>query len=436
MVSIGTWKDQTKVHQNAGMNANWEVDMNVNVDRKMCEEGKFDVVLRNKGYVDDKVIGSGQISLRRAACKLDTLTELSVDLKSDKGKAAGRVVLYVELEKEVMDSDWVLDKNFTFGIFKVSKILAFNLKNSEYMGKQDPFVVLSVGSWTEKTHAIDEAGDNACWEYLSMETDMDRNMVESVALDVKVFDENHGRADALIGTGTVSLRPCGAQVDKIVDLRVKLVDEGGKSSGRLLISAALNSIQADELAAELPASFEEGVLAIQRIVVSMNKQKSIIGGGGNYSAHLALNDFQVTTPTVTSAEENPVWNFLDYKVPCDVKTVKTGQIRIEVISKGVARDSSMGTSLLDIKRTCSKLGSDVQLTGDLLNKKGVSCGKAFILARLVQGAVLSKAVLELPPGFSAGIVTITGLKAIGLANKEFMGKQVRNSASLSGIYLL
>jgi hypothetical protein len=96
----------------------------------------------------------------------------------------------------------------------------------------------------------------------------------------------------------------------------------------------------------------------------------------------------------------------------------------------------MGTSLLDIKRTCSKLGSDVQLTGDLLNKKGVSCGKAFILARLVQGAALSKAVLELPPGFSAGIVTITGLKAIGLANKEFMGKQVRNSASFSKIYLL
>ena len=426
MVSIGTWKDQTKVLQNVGTNAIWELDMNVNVDRKTCEEGKFDVVLRNKGNVDDKLIGSGQVSLRRAASKLDTLTELSMDLKSDKGKAAGRVVLYAELQKEVLDSDWVIDKNFTFGILKVSKISAFNLKNTEYLGKQDPYVVLSLGSWTEKTHAIDEAGDNACWEYLSMETDMDRHMVESVTLDVKVFDENHGRADALIGTGSVSLKSCGAQIDKLVELRVKLVDEEGKSSGRLVISATLNSIQADELTADLPASFEEGLLAVQRIVVSMNKQKSIIGGGGNYSVRLSLNDFQVTTPTVASAEDNPVWNFLDYKIPCDVKTVKTGQVSIEVISKGTLKDSSLGVSLLDIKRTVSKLGSDVQLVGDLLDKKGVSRGKVFILARLVQGAALSKAVLDLPPGFTAGIVTITGLKAIGLANKELLGKQVRN----------
>ena len=422
-----SWTEKTAINTNAGRNSVWDsLDMTLEVDKKVCEDGKLNVTVRNKGHVEDVLIGSGDFSLRKAASKLEDLVEVTCPLKNSKGKPAGRVVLYTQLKKEIKDEDVLIDPKFTFGNFKITRILAFNLKNVELIGNQDPYVKLSLGAWTGKTHTINGAGDHASWEFLTFEMDMDRQTLESnIPLEVQVFDENQARSDALIGSGSATIKACGAQINKEIDLKVSLVDSKGKASGRLTLTCSLCPLEKE---VELPASFEEGLLSVQRIVVSLHKKKGLFNWtGGKYSLRLSLNDsYHAETTAVSSAEDNPVWNYLDNKVPCDVKAVKTGQLKIEVISKAALtqHDSVVGVSMVDIRRAGSKLNSDVELIGSLEDKDGQTLGQVTVLARLVQGAALSKAVLDLPAGFTAGIITMTGFKAMGLVNKELMGKQV------------
>jgi hypothetical protein len=424
IVKMGEWTDKTKINYNEGTDSVWDsLDMNLSVDKTICEEGKFEVVVKTKKTVGETVVGVGEVSLRRAVAKLNSVAELSLDLKNAKGQSAGRVVLYVELQKEVKESDWVIDSNFKFGILKVIDISAFSLKNTELLGKQDPYVVLSIGDWTDKTYTINEAGDDASWKFLPIQCDMNRQLLESSALDVKVWDENSGRADALIGVGSASLISCGAQIDKIVELRVKLVDEKGQPAGRLVINCSLCSIEKE---AELPVTFENGLIHVKRISVVFDKQRNWFGssGSGGGVLRLSCGDFSANATVESNVSDNFTLNYLDYKIPVDVKVIKVGLLGVEIISKQLLQDKQLGIASIELKRAGSKLNSDVELIGELRTSANVACGKIVVQVNLSPVAALSRPVLDLPQGFSVGIVTISAIKAFGLKNNEVLGKQV------------
>ena len=49
----------------------------------------------------------------------------------------------------------------------VESIQASDLVGGDFIGKQDPYVVFSLGDWTAKTMTKDSAGRNALWENIT-----------------------------------------------------------------------------------------------------------------------------------------------------------------------------------------------------------------------------------------------------------------------------
>ena len=433
LLKLADWTAQTKVKDNAGTDCVWdELDLETDVDVGALQTLAFEVKVMNKNNLRSHAeIGAGSVALRRAGTQVGQLVELSVNLFAPNGgKPAGRVVLHVQILPEESEGSYALPVDFAFGHFKVNKISAFNLKNTELHGLQDPYIKLKLGEWEAQTYTQDEAGSDATWNFLAIGCDLVREALTGQMLEVAAFDENKGRAHALIGTGAVSLLKSAAHLGEEVELKVKLVDSQGKPSGRVTIFGALSL---PELEAELPESFVEGMLQIRRLSAFALKNSEMLGlKKGDPYMRLRLNDFQADTKVLRGAGENPVWKSLDLEALCDVKTVRVGELVVEAWEKNNAfGDKLLASCEIPMKRCGGKLGQEVELIGHLKTAKGERRGEVNILVQLNPLATLSLPELGLPEGFAVGTVRITKIQALGLQNKEILGgKQVLHTKLL------
>ena len=428
MLKLGSWSAQTKVLDNAGTNCMWDLlDMEIDVGREAVESSAFEVQVMNKNNLRaHSLIGSGITPIRMAGVKLGEVVELTTELKDSKGNAAGRIVLYVEVKVEEDESTYALPADFQFGHFKVSRITAFNLRNTELMGlgMQDPFVVLALGDWSEQTFTKDDAGSDASWDFLSMGCDVYRDSVETQKLSVQVFDENSGRSNVLIGSAEISLMKCGAHLDEEVELKCTLLDDKQQNPAGKVVLYATVSRPEPEL--ELPDTFKEGLLKIKRVSVFGLKNSEMFGlSKGDPYMRLQLNDFIAKTKALSNAGENPAWQHLDFETRCNVKTVKVGQLLVEAWDKNsITSDKKLSSCELPIKKAGGNLEKDVELSGVLKTDTGEDRGKVVVLAQLLPVAALSLPELQLPKDFQVGIIKFVKIQTIGLANKEWLGKQV------------
>ena len=423
MLQLGAWTDQTKVKDNAGTNCIWDLlSMETEVDKATLQTGTFEVKVMNSNSLRSHTeIGTGKVTVRRAAVQLKQVVELSVDLTNSKtGKPAGRVVLHVELLPEELEESYALPADFEFGRLQISRIEAFNLKNMELIGLQDPFIALKYGDWTEKTYTQDDAGSDAVWKFLAIGCDVTRAAMQAQVLEVTAWDENKGRAHALIGTGTVSLMKAAAHLTEEVELKVKLLDAEGGSAGKVSLFGTLTIPEPD---AELPDTFVEGAMKIKRVSVFGLKNSEMFGlKKGDPFIKIKLNDFKAETKVLKSAGENPIWSNLDFITNVDVRTVKVGELVVEAWEKnsGMFGDKLLASSEILIKRCGGKLGQEVELIAKLKTEKGEDRGEVNVLVQLDPVAELSQPDLGLPEKFVVGTVRITKIQALGLDNKEFM----------------
>jgi hypothetical protein len=413
------------LNSSAGTDTLWEnIDMDIPVSKSDLESGNFKVDICHKNELgNDVIIGSGSVGIRRAAAQLDQLKDLSISLIDSKQKASGRVVINVVISKSKSD-DYKIPPDFEVGTFTISKINAFNLKNTEFVGKQDPYVVLKFGDWTDKTHTKDEAGDNATWDFLSIDCEnITKQSLASQQLEVSVFDENTTRSHVLIGKGSVSLLKCASNIKEVQKLSIDLLDEKNKNSGKVVIFGALSIFEKE---VELPASFEEGILKVTRISAINLKNKEFLSEGDPY-VKLSLLQYKVETDVQMNKGENATWNFLDYQFRVDKKFVKGGEIEVEVWDKETLAmsDKFIGKASIPFKRAGSKLGTTTELEkAKLKNLKNEDVGSIILEVELHEVPALVKPKLELPKDFKIGTIYITEIEAIGLKNREILGKQV------------
>lgn len=134
----------------------------------------------------------------------------------------------------------IRDKNIAYTL-NVSCIQCSNLRNVELLGKNDPFVVLELGSSSIETEAIDNAGANAIFEDKNMMMEcITENILIENELKVSVYDHNDLRAHVLIGAGQISLSsifntPLGIEVQMLVNL-------SPANSGTVKLWVSLNSM--------------------------------------------------------------------------------------------------------------------------------------------------------------------------------------------------
>lgn len=418
-LKMNTWAEETNVLIDGGTNCIWDMlDLQIPITKSSLSDGILEVEVKDK----KNIIGSGKVPIRRAGMKLNTLIELSIDLnrsKSGKDIPAGRIVVYIEVKKPELEEDLVLDPEFQSGILTIDKIATFNLKNTELFGLQDPYCVLKCGNWTDKTYTKDNAGGNVIWNYLNMSTTVYSESILSQSLEILVYDENSGSKDVLIGKGSISLLKCGAKIGEEVELHVTLTDETTKDkTGKVVL---YSTIKLPEIEQELPDSFDLGVLSIKRITILGLKNSKVFGKNDPF-IHLKLDSFDEKTKTLQNEGQNPTWDYLDYKIPCNKKIILTGSLLVEAWDEKNMKDSKVGFVNLSLRRAGSYVGKDTEISAELQSDKGGVVGRVILLVQLNAKISLPEPDLGLPDDFIGNII-ITKIQAKSLKNKEFIGKQ-------------
>ena len=434
LLSLGNWEGHTNSLTDSGSNVMWDfLDMKlvVNVDMlKANDKSKRTIVVAVKdknSLRKDALIGTGEVDISKAFATLGNEVELSVDLLDEKNKVAGTLVLYSTVTNGVEpdEKDLKVSPDFEFGTLNIGKIRSFELKNTELIGLQDPFVELQLGSWEDKTYTKDEGGGDVLWDFLDLHCDVTAEMLSTERMMITVWDENKGLKNALIGRGSCSLVKPGASVGKEVEVTVNLTDDKDKYSGRLVLFFTLHN-EAELQEGVIPNTFTRGELRVRRINGFSLKNTEWIGKQDPYVILKMGDMLHLKTKALEDAGSNPSWKQLDYKCILSARAVKVEEVEVEVWDKNKTSDTIIGQGHISLRQAACFLGTEVELRTSLVTKKGKAAGRlniGVVLKELPPEAV--DVDLKLPKSFKSGIIHFHKIIARGLQNKEFAGgKQV------------
>jgi hypothetical protein len=421
-----TWTEKTNTLTNKGGDAIWDfLDYKVDVTADVLKNEKLVITAKdnNSKLVGDTVIGMGTASLRKAGANINKEVEVNLPLFDPKTptKQTGRAVIYMTAHPPE-ELQYSIPEEFKFGTLNIVRIRTFDLKNTELVGEADPFVVLKFGDWTDKTYTQDDAGGTVLWDFLDIKCDVTDESILNTDLQVAAWDENKGRKNAFIGSGSVKLLKAAANLGSEVEFSVPLLDEKNKNAGRVVVYCVIS----EESILEIPETFAKGELAITRISASKLKNTELFGSKQNCYAKIELGKFSQSTSVVNQNGLNPVWDRLDYKTIVSAQTIKAREITVELWNKNSTRsDVLIGTAQLSLRRAGAKLNKETETFGELLDSKGEVTGRVTLMVRLKELPPDVEPDLDLPPKFKNGVIEVLRITAFGLKNKELVGKQVR-----------
>lgn len=112
------------------------------------------------------------------------------------------------------------------GSLEVRVMSAYDLRHVQSLGRQDPYVVLRIGTFTETTKVAKDAGRQATWN-----ESMHFHIGSEAAFTVSVMDKNKLLSDKFIGSATIPLGPVRQQRSQKV--AVGLLDERRRPAGSI-----------------------------------------------------------------------------------------------------------------------------------------------------------------------------------------------------------
>jgi hypothetical protein len=281
-LKIGEWSDKTYTKDEGGGDVLWEfLDLRCDVTPDMVTNTPLEITVwdENKGR-KNALIGRATSRLIKAGASLGQEVELSVTLVDEKEKYAGRLLIFAILNNEAEDQDGVISDDFVRGELKIKRVNCFGLRNTELIGKQDPFVQLDLNDcdFHEVTPSQEDVGANPIWNHLDYSTIVNPTIVKIGSIQIKVWDHNRV-GNTLIGSGEVSIRKAGCCLGGDVELRSKIADANGNFAGRVVLLANIRSLppESSDSAISLPDSFTSGIIHFNRIAVTGLKNKEFLG---------------------------------------------------------------------------------------------------------------------------------------------------------------
>ena len=284
-IRLGSWETRTEVINNGGSNPSWKdlyFKTDVTSDMIINESVKVQVYDHNiSGAV---LIGSADMALYKAMDPDNIGREVSLDvnLHDSKGKQVGTATFGVILKRHqaAVSKDAPIAEGFTDGLLLVTKINAYKLKNTELIGKQDPYVKLIYDTAPfQRTIHQDNAGASAVWNFLRLSFEVSARSLLSIPLRVEVWDYNVS-GDTKIGTGDISVRSVASALDTDKELEVNLVASDGKSEAGLVVLTCKVIKKIAKVDTSLKVSIPDGLLGavtITRITVSDAQNTEWIG---------------------------------------------------------------------------------------------------------------------------------------------------------------
>ena len=173
--------------------------------------------------------GQGIVMHRRAF-------PLQPDPRKPTERIPGAIVIRLEdptgeMTPELQEYDGSVRPPTPQGLLEVTLVEARDLKKMDLLGKNDPYVVITVEGRTMRSTTIDGGGSKPSWcrdggggEVLEFEVE------QAVAIELAVYDEDQD-ADDLIGTAIVELDHAPENQDWALEDWFEIEDHKGKTTG-------------------------------------------------------------------------------------------------------------------------------------------------------------------------------------------------------------
>jgi hypothetical protein len=423
-LTLGAWTEQTSVCTNAGGNVLWN-------DVKVREEFPVNTLLHQpmeiavfdkNQYRKNVLIGRGQVSLKRAVYSLGREIELVAQLQNDRKKDVGRIVMKLELREQSKEGLKTLPADFKEALLHIVRISAFSLPNKEMTGKQDPYVVVKLGDYRDRTPTLQEAGSDPVFDLLDLKPRVTAPILLNRQLEVEVYEDNTVGGDILLGTGTVTLKRV-TTMGEDVDLRVALRDSRGESAGRVLLVARLEDMPLpEEKLAAVPISegFVRGTINVRKICAFGLLNTDIFGTKQDPYVLVKLGDWAAQTRVKDNAGTDCLWEELDMECDVDVPALQSASFQVQVMNKNNLRaHSEIGAGAVAIRRAGSQVGQVVELSVSLVNtKSGKAAGRVVLHVQVLPEVESSYA---LPADFNFGHFKVSRICGFNLRNTELMG---------------
>lgn len=404
----------TKALKNAGGNVEWtDLDYDSLCDSKQLRVGAVECEV----YTSKTLLGKGSVLIKELYHPNGNDCEKTCNLITDKGQVAGKLTLQGQIisEKKYVAPNLDLPKEFTVGHVLISYLEGSQLKNTELLGKQDPYCRLTIGDWSETTCTLNNAGSNPVWPSLEMSAEVNRDVLANEQLVVQFFDQNFSRKDKPLGQGSVSLRPLCPRINQPTELAIDIVDSNGAIMSKAKLIAKL--VLGDEKNAleGLPESvvkIEKGILQITDIrgYDLRGSDFSFLGDKQDPYCILEIGDWNHRTHTVKNVTRTFAWSDLQ-----DVQTL---------VTKDILKLRRLSITVMD---------SGISLSGGFLGKGDISLRKAgMALERLDTYTIRLKDVRGRNAGRLEVKMIIQPIPVEPQADPSLKGKEVGNSAIVTG----
>ncbi|ORY07619.1 hypothetical protein K493DRAFT_310160 [Basidiobolus meristosporus CBS 931.73] len=300
-----------------------------------------------------------------------------------------------------------VDMEAAVGVLKITVRSGRNLKNLEFMGMSDPYVILQcnnraeLGRTSVKKNTLNPVWDETYFILLHRLSD---------TLSLEVYDKEEVKKDRSLGTASFDLSTLSESPEQ-VDVLAKVIREGGKQCGELLFDVAYSPVVPpikNEDGTESPVESNSGIL---KVFVHQGKGFST---SGNPYGILKLNGHEVLKTQVIKKKDNPLW---EKNVEMFISDKKSALFGFEAYDeRGFASDPLTGKLNVTLEQALNRNNDNPWY--DLEGSSG-KVRMSFVWRPVViKGGAISAGRLA-PP---LGVIRLDLLSARKLKKMDLMGK--------------
>lgn len=434
-LGYGDWKEKTAVQEGAGSDAAWSnLDFEFDVTKESIINTKMvlSVLDKNKARKDVVIATIDSVSLLLPGANIGKEMEINVNFGFNaKNRPIGRLSLFVTIIENPLDEKVTIAKDFIEGYLKITEVLAYNLRNTDFASEADPFIVFTLGSIIAKTNVLDNAGSNPIWDHQDIRFSISRSQLESEVLKIEAWDKDNV-SDTFIGGGEIKIDKAGVVVNQEITLATFLTDKKGEKSGKVVIKTLVKEndlviIPNSAKPIVLPDTFTKGVVCISCIQAYGVINTELFGKQDPFVTMKFTSLGNVTeyrTPTCKDKGGDVIWNEKDYKfVVTRDDILASNDIEIGLFDENkILANKFIGKGSLPLKRLANALGQILEVSVNISEKPGLtSTGRMVFQVEMKEG--IPEVISQLPADFTNGILRVVRIRTFDLTNLEIIGKQ-------------
>lgn len=272
---------QTEVKDNIGADPIWDqLFISHKVTREDVLGGHLMVKLWDKNSLRSNVLIGASKSLRLAhfGYNIGIDCDIHETIYNKHNQITGKICLTGNIQEIEAKT---LPTSFTTGLLRFLRIKLTNLKNTELLGKQDPYVVIKIEEmYSERTYTANNKGGEVLFDDLHLKTTIASEIIHSKGLTLEVWDKNTMMKDVLIGQAHCVLRDEIRSMNEDITIRMILHDQSHEVAGYCQLYLRLEDMPVEDVYSSLWT--DQSCLYIRKISLQGLKSSSFIPGSSSY----------------------------------------------------------------------------------------------------------------------------------------------------------